>query len=157
MEIFVILWCMAVDFWTPLYGMTDLHDDKHDVMIEESLKKRLDADTDGLATYEYIANHIDVCGDDMDYLIENMARADVTGQFVISAARYLYAIDPVKFADVISRLVEIGIGKDRERRYLGAMMEQFYGADYAEHAQELSARDNNFRRIYKRLYPQGSL
>ena len=36
-------------------------------------------------------------------------------------------------------------------------MEQFYGADYAEKAAELSASDNNFRRIYKRLNPQGAL
>jgi len=126
-------------------------------MIVDSLKKRLEADADGLATYEYIANHIDSCNEDMDFLISNMARADVTGQFVISAARYLHAIDAEAFAGAINRLVELGIDKDRERRYLGAMMEQFYGADYADHAQELSASDNNFRRIYKRLFPQGSL
>ena len=28
-------------------------------MIDETLKKRLEADQDGLATYEYIANHIE--------------------------------------------------------------------------------------------------
>ncbi len=28
-----------------------------------------------------------------------------------------------------------------------------YGPDYADRADELSAADNNFRRIYKRLYP----
>lgn len=126
-------------------------------MIEDSLKKRLEADTDGLVTYEYIANHIETCREDMDLLIDNMARVDHSGQFVISAARYLYAIDAVVFADAISRLIELGIDKDRERRYLGALMEQFYGVDYAERATELSAIDNNFRRIYKRLYPQGSL
>lgn len=126
-------------------------------MIEDSLKKRLEADADGLVTYEYIANHIETCREDMDFLIDNMARVDHSGQFVISAARYLYAIDAVVFADAISRLIELGIDKDRERRYLGALMEQFYGVDYAERAAELSAIDNNFRRIYKRLYPQGSL
>jgi hypothetical protein len=36
-------------------------------------------------------------------------------------------------------------------------MEQFYGADYAGRAAELSAADNNFRRIYKRLYPQSPI
>lgn len=126
-------------------------------MIDEAVKKRLEADCDGLATYEYIANHIDTCVDDIDQLISNMNRVDHTGQFVISAARYLYAIDPKLFANAINRLIELGIDKDREHRYIGALMEQFYGADYADRAAELSATDNNFRRIYKRLYPQSPI
>ena len=126
-------------------------------MIDETLKKRLEADQDGLATYEYIANHIETCADDMDFLIDNMARVDLTGQFVISAARYLYAIDPEAFAAPIERLVALGIDKDREHRYLGALMEQFYGPDFASRAGELSATDNNFRRIYQRLYPTGAI
>lgn len=115
------------------------------------------SDADGLATYEYIANHIGSCEKDMDFLIDNMARVDLTGQFVISAARYLFAIDNGRFADAIGRLVQLGIDKDRERRYLGAMMEQFYGADYAARADELSAADDNFRRIYKRLFPASAM
>ena len=125
--------------------------------MEESEKKRLLADADGLATYGYIANHIETCADDMDFLIDNMARVDVTGQFVVSAARYLFAIDGEAFAGAIDRLVSLGIEKDRERRYLGAMMEQFYGADYAARAEELSATDDNFRRIYKRLFPTSAM
>lgn len=125
--------------------------------MEESDKKRLLADADGLATYGYIANHIETCGDDMDFLIDNMARVDLTGQFVISAARYLFAIDRECFAGAIDRLVSLGIAKDRERRYLGAMMEQFYGVDYMERAQELSLSDDNFRRIYKRLFPSSAM
>ena len=126
-------------------------------MIEESELKRLASDPDGLLTYEYIANHIDSCADDMDTLIDNMARVDLSGQFLISAARYLFAIDHVRFALPIERLVDLGITKDRERRYIGALMEQFYGADYADHADRLSADDNNFRRIYKRLFPVSPL
>lgn len=126
-------------------------------MIEEALKKKLEADTDGLNTYEYIANHIDTCAEDMDFLIDNMDRADRTGQFVISAARYLFAIDPKEFEEPINRLVAMGIDKDRERRYIGALLEQFYGADYASRAAELSSSDNNFRRIYKRLWPQSAI
>lgn len=122
-------------------------------MIDDNDKKRLEADTDGLATYEYIANHIETMADDIDFLVDNMGRADLTGQFLISAARYLFAIDPVAFAPAIDRLVAMGIDKDRERNYIGALMEQFYGADYASRADELSAVDNNFRRIYKRLNP----
>jgi hypothetical protein len=34
-------------------------------------------------------------------------------------------------------------------------MQSLYGEDYAERAAELSAVDNNFRRMYKRLYPEG--
>ena len=126
-------------------------------MIDPNDKKRLDADPDGLATYEYIANHIETMADDIDFPIDNMGRVDLTGQFLISAARYLYAIDAIAFASAIERLVSLGIDKDRERNYIGALMEQFYGSDYAERASELSATDNNFRRIYKRLNPQGAL
>lgn len=126
-------------------------------MIDENLKKQLAADPDGLATYEYIANHIESCAEDMDALVDNMARVDLTGQFIISAARYLHAIDADLFAPHIDRLVALGIDKDREHRYLGALMEQFYGADYADRAAELSAADNNFRRIYKRLFPQSAI
>ncbi|MDE5940888.1 MAG: hypothetical protein K2H14_02140 [Muribaculaceae bacterium] len=126
-------------------------------MIDEAVKKKLEADPDGLATYEYIANHIGTCIEDIDFLIDNMDHVDHTGQFVISAARYLYAIDPDMFADAIARLVDMGIAKDREHRYLGALMEQFYGADYNTRATELSASDNTFRRIYKRLYPQSPI
>ncbi len=126
-------------------------------MIDSIDKKRLEADTDGLATYEYIANHIDSIASDMDFLVDNMARVDLTGQFLISAARYLFAIDRQRFASAIDRLVALGIDKDRERKYIGALMEQFYGQDYVTRADELSASDNNFRRIYKRLNPKGAL
>ena len=33
------------------------------------------------------------------------------------------------------------------------MLRQMYGPDYAERSEELSATDDNFRRIYKRLFP----
>ena len=92
--------------------------------MDDAIKKKLQADADGLATYEYIANHIDTCIDDIDLLVDNMDRVDRTGQFVISAARYLYAIDSESFAAAID---------------------------------QRSAFDNNFRRIYKRLYPQSPI
>lgn len=126
-------------------------------MIDEATKKALAHDNDGLTTYEYIANHIDSCGEDLDWLTDNMGRADLTGQFVISAARYLYAINPVEFAPAIDKLIALGIDKDREHRYIGALMKQMYGEDYRDRAAELSAADNNFRRIYKRLFPEGVL
>ncbi len=121
--------------------------------MDQNLKKELAADPDGLLTYEYIANHIGLCDDIMDELVDNMMLVDGSGQFVVSAARYLHAIDPEHYAGVISRLVASSIEKDRERRYLPALIESLYGADYAERAAELSAKDDNFRRIYKRIVP----
>lgn len=124
-------------------------------MIDQTTRRELENDPDGLLTYEYIANNINDCRDDIDYLIENMIRVDRSGQFVISAARYLNAIDPVDFKEQISRLVASGIAKDRERKYLSDLIQGLYGEDYREHAEELSATDDNFRRIFKRLYPIG--
>lgn len=125
--------------------------------MEDDVKKKLSADTDGLLTYEYIANHIDTVEPELPWLVENMERVDLTGQFVISAARYLFAIDPTTFAPHIDRLIKAGIEKDREHRYLGDLLRQMYGPDYAEHADELSAKDDNFRRIYKRLFPTSAI
>lgn len=118
-------------------------------------KKRLDADPDGLITYEYIANNIDSCNEDINDLVDNMIRVDLSGQFVVSAARYLAAVDAVAFADAINRLVAAAIEKDREHRYLPDLLTGIYGADYADRAEQLKATDDNFRRIYKRLFPTG--
>lgn len=120
-------------------------------------KKRLAADADGLSTYEYIANHIGTPELDIDWLTDNLIRVDSNGQFTGSAARYLHAIDPETFSADIAKLVEATIDKDREHRYLAAMMHGIYGNDCEDHAQEISSRDNNFRRIYKRLYPSSIL
>lgn len=122
-------------------------------MMDEELKKRLSKDSDGLLTYEYIANHIGLCDDIMDDLVENMINVDPTGQFVASAARYLAAIGSEAYATHISALISAAIDKDRERRYLPDLIAGIWGADYMEKADALSATDNNFRRIYKRLHP----
>ncbi|MFA4053386.1 MULTISPECIES: hypothetical protein [Duncaniella] len=110
-------------------------------------------DQDGLLTYEYIANHIGHCDEIMDELVDNMILVDSTGQFVVSAARYLYAIDGKHYSDVISRLIATAIEKDRERRYLPDLITSIWGADYQSRAEELNATDDNFRRIYKRITP----
>lgn len=117
--------------------------------------KRLTSDPDGLLTYEYIANHIDSCDDDMTWLANNIIRVDLTGQFCASAARYLHAVDPSKYDEDVKTLVAATIGKDREHRYLADLLSGIYGADYKENAAELSATDDNFRRIFKRLFPSG--
>lgn len=115
--------------------------------------KRLKGDPDGLLTYEYLANNIETCDEDLDALAENLARVDLNGQFTASAAKYLNAINKEKYAQQISGLVAATIDKDREHRYLSDLLSSLYGKDCMEHARELSASDNNFRRIYKRLYP----
>lgn len=66
--------------------------------MEQDLKKRLSLDPDGLLTYEYIANHIGECDNIMGELVDNMILVDPTGQFMVSAARYLYAINPEAYA-----------------------------------------------------------
>ena len=123
-------------------------------MIEE-LESKLAKDTNGLLTYEYIANHINSIDDMMPDLVENMIRLDKTWQFVVSTARYLHAIDPNKFSQSIDMLIKAAIEKDRNRAYLADLVASIWGKDYQERAAELNATDDNFRRIYKRLYPVG--
>lgn len=120
-------------------------------------KKTLSSDEDGLLTYEYIANHIGTDELDIDWLVKNMERVDSYGQFTASAARYLNAIDSTRFAAQISSLIASTIDKDRERRYLPALMTSIYGDDCEQRAAELSISDNNFRRLYKRLHPTSAI
>lgn len=121
--------------------------------MNDEEKKALAKDPDGLLTYEYIANHIGSCEDDMPMLVDNMIAVDHSGQFIASAARYLAAIDREAHREAIDRLVAAAIDKDREHKYLADILSGVYGTDYADHAADLSATDNNFRRIYKRLFP----
>lgn len=125
-------------------------------MTEEE-KKHLTADSDGLLTYEYIANHIGTDDLDIRWLVENMERVDSQGQFTASAARYLNAIDAELYSGEISALISSTIDKDRERRYLPTLLTSIYGEDCEHRAAELSLSDNNFRRIYKRLHPTSAL
>lgn len=118
--------------------------------------KDLKADTDGLMTYDYLVNHVPDCLPEMDFLTENLLRADSTGQFLASSARFLSSIDSITFATWIGRLIEGAIDKDRERRYIGSLLEAVWGSDYKEQAEELKKTDDNFRRIYKRIYPKHS-
>jgi hypothetical protein len=107
----------------------------------------------GMAIYEQIVDHAEGKIDNMPELIEQLKSVDVSGQFLASTARYLSAIDAERFAEYIPTLIEGAIDKDREHRYIGSLLEAIWGEDYKEHIDELSASDNNFRRIYKRLHP----
>ncbi len=124
--------------------------------MSETLKS-LTGDTDGMATYDYIVNNVDTCLDSMPELVENLRRADISGQFLASTARFLCAVDREKFSGWITPLVEGAIEKDRERRYIGSLLKAIWGADYMERAEQLKETDDNFRRIFKRIYPSGSI
>ena len=123
--------------------------------MDETLKEKLRKDPNGLMTYEYIANHIDNIDDIMPELVDNIIAVDKTSQFVVSTARYLHAIDASKYSACIDLLIKAAIARDREHVYLGDLAASIWGVDYKDRAQELSASDDNFRRIYKRLYPKG--
>lgn len=125
--------------------------------MTEDEKKLLYADSDGLLTYEYIANHIGTEELDIDWLVENMERVDSYGQFTASAARYLNAIDSQLYQPQISALIAATIDKDREHKYLPALLTSIYGEDCERNAGELSLTDNNFRRLYKRLHPTSAI
>lgn len=122
--------------------------------MNDEQEKTLKSDSDGLQTYEYIANNIDDIDGDLPWLVDNMKRVDLNGQFLASAARYLHAIDGARYSAAIKDLVAATIDRDREHKYLPDVMSSIYGEDYQSRAAELIATDDNFRRIYKRLYPK---
>lgn len=115
--------------------------------------KTLSEDKDGMATYDYIVNNVESCLTEMPELIENLKRVDISGQFLASTARFLSAVDREKFSSCLTPLIEGAIEKDRERRYIGALLQAIWGENYMENAESLKASDDNFRRIYKRIYP----
>lgn len=125
--------------------------------MNRELKKQLANDPDGLLTYEYLANHIGACDTILPELVDNMIAVDTTGQFMVSAARYLGAIDRKKYRRQIDRLVAASIEKDRERRYIPDLLQSLWGDDYEQRADALCLTDNNFRRIYKRVTPPSAL
>ena len=123
--------------------------------MDEQLSKKLSKDPNGLMTYEYIANNIQTIDDIMPELVDNLILIDKTGQFIVSTARYLNAIDSNRFADSIDRLVKAAIARDREHVYLADLAVSLWGPDFREKAAQLCETDDNFRRIFKRLYPVG--
>lgn len=123
--------------------------------MTDELNKIFSEDTDGLLTYEYLANNCESSADQLECIIDNLVKVDRYGQFSASAARYLNAIDPAGYAPHIATLVDNVIERDREHNYLGSLLPDLWGADFLERAEELSATDRTFRRIYQRLYPKG--
>ena len=98
--------------------------------MTEETRNKISKDPNGLVIYEYIANNIENIEPDIDELIDYMLRADRNGQFVVSTARYLHAIDREKFASAIDRLIKAAIEKDREHVYLSDLAYTIWGPDY---------------------------
>lgn len=111
----------------------------------------------GLEAYQYLIDHCETCGDEIAEHIAKLRSVDNTGQFLASAARYLAALDREKFEPWITSIIEGAIEKDRERRYIGSLLQAIWGEDYKDRAEELKASDNNFRRIYKRIFPEDTI
>lgn len=124
-------------------------------MEPEEIKK-IQKDNTGLSSYEYIANHVtDLTDEDLEIVTDNIIRADSKGQFAVSTARYLNAIDPNRFQKSIDVLIKHAISTDREHKYIPDLLASIWGEDYEQHVNELNTKDDNFRRIYKRVYSQG--
>ncbi|MDE6338872.1 MAG: hypothetical protein K2K97_03675 [Muribaculaceae bacterium] len=112
---------------------------------------------EGMKIYEFIVDNAENAELQMGDLVMKLRNADTTGQFLCSTARYLAAVDREKFDSWIAPLVEGAIEKDRDRRYIGSLLEALWGSDYREHADELKQTDDNFRRIFKRLYEASAM
>ena len=117
---------------------------------------QLKADKNGLETYDYIVNNLDSCAGNMEFLTENLLKADTTGQYLTSTAIFLNKVGKERFGKWIDRLIEGAIAKDRERRYIGSLLEAIWGVDFKDRSSELNQIDDNFRRIYKRIYPENA-
>lgn len=108
----------------------------------------------GMSVYERIVDQAESRGAGLNELIEELKQVDTTGQFLASTARYLSAVDREYFEPWLTPLIEAAIERDRERRYIGSLLEAIWGADYEQRVEELRASDNNFRRIYRRMHPE---
>lgn len=126
-------------------------------MTKDDLTK-LQNNPDGLKAYEYLVNNLDTLTPDvLDQIVDIIITADPTGQYLTSSSRFLNAIDSQAYAPQVKRMVALVIDRDREHRYIPDLIEALYGPDYKENASRLATDDNNFRRMYKRLYPEGAL
>lgn len=106
--------------------------------------------------YDIIVNALEaVMPSTLDCLVSIIINDDHRGQTSVSTAKYLFATDPEKYKAMIDTLIKHAIEVDRERKYIGGLLPAIWGEDYATKVQELNATDNNFRRIYKRVYEAG--
>ena len=125
-------------------------------MSENNTQSPASDEGKGMEIYEYIVNNVGDCRDRLDNLIMDLKRADPSGQFLASTARFLAAVDREGFSEFLPSLIEGAIERDRERRYIGQLPEAIWGPDYRERAEELASTDDVFRRLYKRVCPSGT-
>ncbi|MBD5205434.1 MAG: hypothetical protein HDS71_02065 [Bacteroidales bacterium] len=111
----------------------------------------------GLEAYQLIVDNCETCGDELSEYVARLRSVDNSGQFLTSAAIYLAALDRDKFNPWLTPIIEGAIEKDRERRYIGSLLQAIWGEDFMDNVEKLSETDNNFRRIYKRIYPDTPL
>ncbi len=110
---------------------------------------------DGMTSYEFLVNNTNSDKKLIAKAVDDIVASDTSGQFSASAARFLSAIDPESFRVEIDRLLRSAIDKDRDKQYLPALLPSIWGDDYMNKAEELRERDDNFRRIFKRVHPAG--
>ncbi len=122
-------------------------------MSDENIKS---ADQAAMECYEYIVDNAESENFDISEAVDKLKQTDMSGQFLCSTARYLSAVDDKKYHQWIAPLVESAIDKDRDRKYIGSLLQALWGDDYKNRATELCVSDNNFRRIYKRIFPTGA-
>lgn len=115
------------------------------------------SEEEGMAVYEYIVDNCESCTLDREETIARLKAADTTGQFLASTARYLHAVDSERFAEWLAPLIEGAIEKDRDRKYIGSLLEAIWGPEYRDRSEEIASTDDNFRRIYKRIYLGSSM
>ena len=120
------------------------------------METKIEKDIDGILTYEYIVNNIgEMNNDDIDNLVIKIKQLDTTGKYIVSTARYLNAVDAELYKKQVESLLEAEIEADREHKYIGDLLASIWGNDYEARKEMLIENDNNFRRIYKRMYPKG--
>lgn len=114
-------------------------------------------DDEAMSIYQYIVDNYRDCSEEMPEIIEKLKDTDTTGQFFASSAIYLAAIDREQYDRWLAPLIECVIEKDREHRYLGSLLTSIWGEEYRDNIEDLKIKDDNFRRIYKRLHPEENI
>lgn len=122
--------------------------------MESKLADKGALEQEGMKIYQYIVDHCETCAPEMAELICRLREADTSGQFLASTARYLAAVDRTTFEPWLAPLIEGAIDRDRERRYIGSLLQAIWGEDFESRVEDLKTKDNNFRRIYKRMHPE---
>jgi len=110
---------------------------------------------DGMAAYESLVNSVGADSTLIHNAVSDIIATDASGQFSASAARFLAALDREGYAPEIDLLLAAVIDKDRGKQYMPDLLPAVWGDDYMLHADELRERDDNFRRIFKRVHPAG--